>query len=90
MSDAGMDGRGTRAEVRQFVKTIAVYLRPDQELGDDDDLLALGAIDSLGFVELVDEVQARYGISVEDLDINEDNFGSVTAITRYVEQRRAR
>jgi acyl carrier protein len=87
---ADMDGGGTRDEVRQFVKAVAVYLRPDQELGDDDDLLALGAIDSLGFVELVDEVQSRYGISVEDLDINEDNFGSVTAITRYVEQRRAR
>ena len=87
---AGMDGGGTRDEVRQFVKAVAVYLRPDQELRDDDDLLALGAIDSLGFVELVDEVQSRYGISVEDLDINEDNFGSVTAITRYVEQRRAR
>jgi acyl carrier protein len=77
-----------RAEIRTFVEEIAVYLRPGHELGDEDDLLALGAIDSLGFVELVEEVQGRYGIEVTDVEITEENFGSVAAIARYVEATR--
>ncbi len=88
MNHPGIGDGEIRAQVRQLVEGVAVYLRPGLELQDDDDLLALGAIDSLGFVELVEEVQARYVITVADLDITEDNFGSVTAITRYLKARR--
>jgi acyl carrier protein len=86
MSEAQTD---VRADVRQYVQENFLYLRPDVELKDEDDLLQLGIIDSLGFVELVEEVQVRYGITVQDVDITEENFGSVEAIARYVEGRRA-
>lgn len=78
-----------RDQVRQYVQDNFLYLRPDVTLKDEDALLALGIIDSLGFVELVEEVQVRYGIAVQDVDITEENFGSVHAIARYVEGRRA-
>jgi acyl carrier protein len=75
-------------EVRAFVSEIALYLPPGHELTDDDDLLALGAIDSLGFVQLVEEVQARYDIVVADDEITEANFGSVAAISQYIQRHR--
>lgn len=78
-----------RADVRQYVQENFLYMRPDVTLDDQDDLLDLGIIDSLGFVELVEEVQVRYGITVQDVDITEENFGSVDSIVRYVEGRRA-
>ncbi len=78
-----------RGEIRGFIEDEFLYLRPEIDLRDDDQLLALGIIDSLGFVELVEEVQARYGISVLDTEITEENFGSVDAITGYVERKRA-
>ena len=46
------------------------------------------SIDSLGFVELVEEVQTRYGIAVEDVEITEENFGSIDAIAAFVERKR--
>ncbi len=46
--------------MRGFIEENFLYLRPDVELADGDDFLALGIIDSLGFVELVEEVQSRY------------------------------
>ena len=49
----------------------------------------LGVIDSLGFVELVEEVQSRYGIAVDDVEITEENFGSIDAIAAFVERKRA-
>ena len=48
-----------------------------------------GIVDSLGFVEIVEEVEARYAVGVQDVEITEENFGSVDAISRYVERKRA-
>ena len=78
-----------RKEVRSFIEENFLYMRPDLELQDDDDRLGLGVIDSLGFVELVEEIQAKYGISVSDVEITEDNFGSVSAIVTFVEGKRS-
>jgi len=73
-----------RAQVRKFIEDNFLYMRPDLHLGDDDDLLGLGIMDSLGFVELVEEVQSRHGIEVHDAEITEENFGSVSAVARFV------
>ena len=78
-----------RNEVRAFIDENFLYMRPDLELQDTDDLLGLGVIDSLGFVELVDEVQARYGVTVQDVEITEDNFGSVAAIVAFIDRKQA-
>ena len=77
------------AELRTFVTDNFLYLHPDVELDDADDLLAMGIIDSLGFVELVEEVQARYDVTVDDLDITEENFGSLAAMAGYVCRKQA-
>jgi acyl carrier protein len=76
-----------RAEVREFIEENFLYMHPDLELGDEDALLDLGVIDSMGFVELVDEVQERYGIRVSDVEITDENFGSVAAVARFVARR---
>ena len=88
MSTVEEQRTAVRNEVRAYIEDNFLYMRPDLDLQDDDDLLGLGVIDSLGFVELVEEVQARYGVSVQDVEITEDNFGSVAAIVAFVERKR--
>jgi acyl carrier protein len=78
-----------RKDMRAFIEENFLYLRPDVELSDGDDFLALGIIDSLGFVELVEEVQSRYSIAIDDVEITEENFGSIDAITGFVERKLA-
>jgi acyl carrier protein len=73
-----------RAEMRDFIGANFLYMRPELELRDDDDLLNLGVIDSIGFVELVGEVEERYGVTIADIEIVEENFGSVAAIAAFV------
>jgi acyl carrier protein len=73
-----------RGEMRSFMEENFLYMRPDVELSDSDQFLALGVIDSLGFVELVEEVQSRYGLAIEDVEITEENFGSIEAIATFV------
>ncbi len=82
-------GVAVRDEIRAFIQDSFLYMRPDLELQDDDNLMGLGVIDSLGFVELVEEVQTRYGVTVDDIEITEENFGSIDAITAFVIRKRA-
>ena len=78
-----------RQHVRNFIEDNFLYMQPDLQLADDDALLEKGVVDSLGFVELVEEVQSRYGVEVRDDEIAEENFGSIAAIARFVAARRA-
>jgi acyl carrier protein len=85
MSEATSDAR---RDLRAYIEENFLYLHPGVELQDDDQFLALGIVDSLGFVELVEEVQSRYGIVVEDIEITEENFGSIDALCDFVERKR--
>ncbi len=86
MSDPTVE---VRSDIRGFIEENFLYLHPDVELGDGDDFLTLGVVDSLGFVELVEEIQARYGVAVEAVEITEENLGSIEAIVNYVERKRS-
>ena len=77
-----------RRELRVFIEENFLYMHPDKQLTDTGDLLEQGIVDSLGFVELVEEVQERYGIVVEDVEITEENFGSIEAIAGFVGRKR--
>ena len=88
MGETEQVGTGLRAELRAYIEEAFLYLHPDVELADDDEFLALGVIDSMGFVELVEEVQTRYGIAVDALEITEENFGSIDALVAFIERRR--
>jgi acyl carrier protein len=81
MTEATAD---VRADMRSFLQENFLYMHPNVELKDNDDFLALGIIDSLGFVELVEEVQSRYGLAIDDVEITEENFGSIEAIAKFV------
>ncbi len=83
------DTQSVKKELLAFVEESFLYLKPDLDLGTADNLLELGVIDSLGFVELVEEVQARYGVSVTDVEISEENFGSIDAIAGFIERKQA-
>jgi acyl carrier protein len=86
VTEATADVKG---DMRSFLAENFLYMHPNVELGDSDDFLALGIIDSLGFVELVEEVQSRYGLTIDDVEITEENFGSIDAIAGFVASKRS-
>ena len=77
-----------RDELYDYISENFLYLQPDLELSDEDRFLELGVIDSTGVVELVGEVEERYGITVEDAEITEENFGSLAGLVRFVTSKR--
>ena len=76
-----------RDDLLAYINENFMYLQPDRTLADSDSLLELGVIDSTGVVELVGEVEERYGISVDDAEITEENFGSLAGLVAFVESK---
>ena len=54
----------------------------------DADLLASGVLDSLALVELLVQIEARYGIQISLEKLDFDDFRSVSAIAAFVARER--
>ena len=73
-----------RSQLRTYIAENFLYMRRDLQLGDDDSLLRKGVIDSLGVMEVLGFVEETFGLHVDQNDITEENFGTLSAIARYV------
>ncbi len=58
-------------------------------IGNDDDLLAEGIIDSLGILQLVAFIEEKFNFTVPDEDVVIENFMSVNALSNYLDQKLA-
>ncbi len=45
-------------------------------------------IDSLGFVELREQVEKRFSITVSDDDFTPENFATLSSLTSFIDRRR--
>lgn len=59
------------------------------EFDDDQDIFALGFVNSLFAMQLVLFVESEFNISVQDEDLDIENFRSVNAILRLIERQGA-
>ena len=72
----------------QVVPEIRGWLRDNvtggRDIPEDEPIIENGVLTSLQTVELVMFLEERFGIMVEDEELDEENFGSVNAIARLV------
>lgn len=57
------------------------------ELKEDDDIFALGFVNSLFAMQLVTWVEKEFGIQIEDEDLEVENFNSIGAIAGLVKRK---
>jgi acyl carrier protein len=72
------------ADIHTFIVEDLLPGRGIDAIDYDDDLLALGVIDSHGIVELVVFLKKRFGLSVADEDLTPENFASIASIARFL------
>jgi acyl carrier protein len=72
------------ADLREFI--LSEYLFGDESRmpADTDSLLENGVLDSTGVLELIEFLEDKYRISVEDSETVPENLGSIANLTRYV------
>lgn len=75
-------------EIRAFLQERFPLARDLTRLADDDSLLDLGVIDSMGVLELVDFIDERYGIVVRDEELVPENFDSIAGIVAFLHRTR--
>jgi acyl carrier protein len=83
VTEDGVEERKVR--VREF---LGRYVR-DREIGDDQDFFALGFVNSLMAMQLIQFLEKEFGISVEDEDLDFDNFRSIDRIDDFLDRKTA-
>ena len=72
-----------KAAIRAFLGRV---LR-NHELQDSEDIFALGFVNSLFAMQLVQFVEHEFGMTVEDEDLDVDNFNTVNAIAQLIDRK---
>jgi acyl carrier protein len=74
----------TESKVKEFLSRFF----KNHDLQPEEDIFALGFVNSLLAMQLVAFVEKEFGIKVEDEDLDLDNFRSIAAISRLVAKKR--
>ena len=73
-------------EIREWLKQ---NVTGGREVANDEPLIENGVLTSLQTVELVMFLEERFGIVIEDEEFDEENFGSIEAISELVASKAA-
>ncbi|MEM8530258.1 MAG: acyl carrier protein [Chloroflexota bacterium] len=74
-------------DTRTQIKTFLARFIQNVDIQDDQDIFAMGVVNSLFAMQLVMFVEKEFGIRVEDDDLDIANFRSINAMTRLIERK---
>jgi methoxymalonate biosynthesis acyl carrier protein len=69
------------------IKGFLAQVVPDHELQDDEDIFAAGYVNSLFAMQIMLFIEKEFQITVEDEDMEIENFRTVSAMARLVERK---
>lgn len=73
----------------QIIK-ILTELRPEFDFSQDVNFIEEGMLDSFDVVNLVSDLDATFGISIDGIDILPENFATVEAIENLLKKNGAK
>jgi acyl carrier protein len=76
-----------RKQIQQYVAENFLFSDNGFDLDDDASFLDEGVVDSTGTLELVTFVEETFNITVEDDEIEPDNFDSVNNLYAYIQRK---
>jgi methoxymalonate biosynthesis acyl carrier protein len=75
----------TQTRIKEFLSRFF----KNHDLQPEEDIFALGFVNSLLAMQLVAFVEKEFGVHVEDEDLDLDNFRSIQAISNLVARKQA-
>jgi len=70
----------------KFIQENLVGKDSQTKIGEDDNLINEGLLDSMGLLKLVTFIEENLGVRISDDNILLENFETVSQIHRFVEQ----
>lgn len=74
-------------QTQQKIKEFLSRFFKNHDLQPQEDIFALGFVNSLLAMQLVAFVEKEFGVQVEDADLDLDNFRSIQAISDLVTRK---
>jgi acyl carrier protein len=75
------------ARITVLLATKVLDEPPDDPIAPDDNLFQMGYISSLEILELVENIEAEFGLSIPHYDVSPENFETVRRIAAYLTAR---
>ncbi len=75
--------------IRKKIKTYILQetFAENEKISHDSLVFKEGYFDSMGFVRLVSYLENEFGVKINDIDLVEENFESINAITDFVTRK---
>jgi acyl carrier protein len=80
----------TKEIIKEFISHELLHDNKETPLNDEDQLIELGIIDSLGIMTLLAFVEERFSLQISGDDLIPENFGSIAAISDLIERQLTR
>lgn len=78
-----------RSELIDFVVTNYLFGDAERMPADEDSLVDGGVVDSTGILELIEFLEAQFGIEVSEAETVPQNLDSIANLTRFVVGKKA-
>ena len=76
--------------MREQIIKILTELRPEFDFNQDVNFLEEGMLDSFDVVNLVNDLDSTFGISIDGVDILPENFATIDAIENLLKKNGAK
>ena len=73
--------------IRSFISSELLQGTGESVIGDDDQLIESGIIDSLGVMTMLVFLEEEFSLQIPGEDLVPENFASITAISTLVERQ---
>lgn len=77
------------SQVKQQIRAFLAKYFKEYDLQDDEDIFAVGFVNSLFAMQIVLFVEQQMGISIANDELQLDNFRTINAMTNLIMSKRA-
>jgi len=77
------------SDIENTLRSFISRFMRGHELKDDEDIFASGFVNSMFAMQLVQFIEHQFGFEIETEDLELDNFRSIEAMTRFIEQKKS-
>jgi len=76
------------AQLSQYIAK-DILMQPKRQISGDMALISNGLIDSFHLVDLSIFIEERFGVRIDDSELNKDTFDTLNQLVSLIEQRQA-
>jgi acyl carrier protein len=74
-------------DIKELIRAYIAKKANLHKLGEEDKIIEMNYLDSMGFVEFSLWLERQFNITVSDSDFSEENFHDLRAITEFVKRK---